>query len=259
MSAVLALPDDEIHLWWLATEPPPDEAWTHRRLAELSASERARYGRFRRDDDRHRYLLAHALLRRALSGYCPRSPAAWRFAVNTYGKPVLEGAGPRFNLSHAEGLVACALSGGIRLGVDVEREDRPVEVESLAGRWLAPEERRWLAGLPAEARGPGFLRLWTLKEAYLKALGRGLSASLSGFALALEADGQVRLLRQDPAMEVAPDRPGEKRRLLAKDGRWQFARWSQNRHSLAVVALLEPGQPGGRVVRRDARALMAVP
>jgi 4'-phosphopantetheinyl transferase len=267
----LVLPAGEIHLWLVATDHSVSPAQARRLLAELAPAERERHGRFHFARDRHQYLLAHALLRRVLSCYAPRPPASWRFVTNGYGKPALAGEGPRFNLSHADGLVVCALANGVRLGVDVERQDRRGDWRGLARRWLAAEEQAWLARQTEQERACAFLRLWTLKEAYVKALGLGLSASLTGFAIEPAEDGRACLVRQDPAIDVAPDRhdaagsavtrtaaePANGSGSSAVLSHCQLAHWRLDSHWLALAALLDPGQAQHTVVRRDGVPLLA--
>jgi 4'-phosphopantetheinyl transferase len=95
--------------------------------------------------------------------------STWRFNVAPNGKPLVRSLnGPHFNLSHCDGLVICAVSPDVEVGVDVERVTREAPLE-LVQTHFALEERRWLDGLPPTARQMGFLRLRTLKEAFIKA------------------------------------------------------------------------------------------
>lgn len=239
----LALPADEIHLWHVATDTPLMPVQERRLLDLLAPAERARHERFHFARDRRQYLLVHVLLRLTLSCYSSRSPQSWEFVTNAYGKPALSGDGPHFNLSHAEGLVICALADEVELGVDVERQDRRGDWEALARRWLAIEEQDWLASQPVEQRSMAFLRLWTLKEAYAKALGLGLSLPLDKFAVRLELDNEAALLCQESA-------------TLNAD--WQLQYWQLDEHWLALAARLSPGEARRAVVRRDGAPLLAV-
>ncbi len=139
----------------------------------LDGDERARADRFRRADDRTRYLAAHALARVVLGTETGLPPASLRFGRTTHGKPVIEGiCGPHFNLTHTEGLVACAVH-GTPIGCDAEPAGRVVEPAILD--LLADGERDRLLGLPSDqARNRAFIRLWVVKEAFVKCLGLGL-------------------------------------------------------------------------------------
>jgi 4'-phosphopantetheinyl transferase len=148
-------------------------------LGVLNDAERTQHGKFRFDDDRHTYLIAHALVRFALAGELGVDAASLRFEIGEHGKPeLIEGQGVRFNLSHTRGLVACAITRTDDVGVDVEHVDRKTEIDSLARSVLSEAERASLATLEGSARRERFFRYWTLKEAYVKAMGRGIALPL---------------------------------------------------------------------------------
>jgi 4'-phosphopantetheinyl transferase len=172
---------------WIMLEPGSDAIAALRPL--LDASEQTRADRFRVAADREAYIAAHALMRVMLSRVAGIAPKDWRFQAADGGKPTLDAAqAPRdlhFSLSHTRGLVACAVGWPYALGVDAEAWLAVAPIE-LATRYFAPAENRLLAQLdPAEQRST-FYRLWTLKEAYLKATGQGLAAELNSFAFSLD-------------------------------------------------------------------------
>lgn len=153
----------------------------------LDATETARALRFVFDRHRVTYIAAHALTRAALSALAgDAAPTEWRFVAGDHGKPTawLKGrpAPLSFNLSHTDGIVGLAAIAepGHTLGFDLEALDRKVTLE-IADRYFRPEEVAWLATLAETARPAGFLRLWTLKEAFIKATGDGLAQDLSTF------------------------------------------------------------------------------
>src|SRR6185312_17092194 len=98
------------------------------------------------------------------------APAAVVFARGEHGKPHVAGGGPHFNLSHSGGLGLLGLLPGLELGVDIEAVDRSRDWLALARRFYTPAEFTWLAGLPAADLPLAFCRLWTVKEAWMKAL-----------------------------------------------------------------------------------------
>jgi 4'-phosphopantetheinyl transferase len=152
----------------------------------LDAGERERAERFVYERHRRQHVVAHALKRAVIAGMTGVAPSLCRFTTLTHGKPVLvHPTGLHFSLSHADGLVALATSPDGPLGIDVEPTHREAPLE-VAEAVFAPEERDWLAGGGASACDDRFFRLWTLKEAYLKATGRGLSEPLDGFAISFE-------------------------------------------------------------------------
>lgn len=150
----------------------------------LSAAELRRAASFARPADRAAYATAHTALRQLLGGYLDRPPGALTFVrepcpgcAGPHGRPAViqAGGGPplHFSLAHSRGLIAVAVAPRV-IGVDVERLPSPETVEACA-RALHPGEQAELAAAPPGERRAHFGRLWTRKEAYLKALGTGLS------------------------------------------------------------------------------------
>jgi 4'-phosphopantetheinyl transferase len=150
--------------------------------AALSPEERARAGRFMFDRDRDACRAAHGLKRVTLARLNGVAPSALDFVVGPRGKPAL-GTRPalRFNLSHCHGLVALAVSRDREVGVDVEFLGRRRPLVEALDRYFGPAERAWLATRPPAEFVADFLRLWTLKEAAIKATGDGLYADLDSF------------------------------------------------------------------------------
>jgi len=142
------------------------------------------------DGDRELFLLTRALCRSTLSRFGERAPEQWRFVKNAHGKPSLvaeQAVGRRhFNLTNTPGLVACAVTSHGPLGLDAEPLDREVSSESVARRFFSPVEVADFLSLPEASRARRFLEYWTLKEAYIKARGGGLSIPLGGFSMTLK-------------------------------------------------------------------------
>ncbi|MBI1980825.1 MAG: 4'-phosphopantetheinyl transferase superfamily protein [Methylocystis sp.] len=169
-----------------------DDEWP-KLAALLDESEAARAARFAFDDDRRAYVAAHALLRTRLSrrstGILPRE---WRFDATPHGKPFLLAplAGLDVSLSHTRGMAAVAIASGREVGVDVESFLTPRDAIKVAERFFAREE---VALLRAESdpilQSEMFFAIWTLKEAVLKADGRGLARGLDSFVVNLSPPG----------------------------------------------------------------------
>ncbi len=151
-------------------------------VALLSEEEMARYHRFHFDDDRREFALAHALLRTTLSAFDDVTPREWRFENDANGKPALApgmtGVPLCFNLSHSRGLVACAVAVDADVGVDVESVTRATDWRSIVPRYFSAAEVEHIDRLPPPEQAGRFFELWTLKEAFAKALGLGLSQPL---------------------------------------------------------------------------------
>jgi 4'-phosphopantetheinyl transferase len=157
-------------------------------LAVLSDAEKQRYQRFAFAKDRIHFAAAHALLRGVLSQYADIVPEEWQFSLNKWGKPAIANEGIaniEFNLTHTQGLVACAVVRSTSIGIDAEWTGRSVQLDSLARACFAPEEVAYFLSTPEEKQREVFFRLWTLKESYIKARGRGLSIALDSFSFAL--------------------------------------------------------------------------
>lgn len=201
-------------------------------LGLLSDSERARCRRLRFEEDRVSFIVAHALLRTALSRCAAAGPGQWRFATSGHGRPEIEAPTTRprlrFNLSHTRGLVACAVTLERDVGIDVERIGRGAGTGALAARRFSSSESRLLASLPSPGAQALFCGLWTLKEAYAKARGLGLLLPLDAASFRIVPG----------AAPVASFGPGHDEDARA----WQFAlREPRPGYRLAVAARREVG------------------
>lgn len=200
-----------LHLWCAYPGDLLDEPALRACVSLLSEDERVRWQRFRVERARREYLAAHALLRNALSHYGAPAPQDWRFKTNAHGKPAPHpDCGLRFNLSHSAGLAVCLISEiPAQVGVDVEPLARANQIAAVAHRVFSPREQAQLDKLPAQGRLNRHLDLWTLKEAYVKARGLGLSLPLDRISfLSGGHDGAPRLQRLeiDAALDPDPDR-----------------------------------------------------
>lgn len=173
---------DTVDVWWMDL----GQFGPERQVAALSlldSGERVRHAAFISEPARQQFLAGRALVRTCLSRYGGLSPHEWRFRANRYGRPFVdERCGPSglyFNLSHTEGMAVCAIAGFGEIGVDVERCDRHAAIEELGETVLAPAELAQLSALTGAERQERFYRFWTLKEAYLKARGVGLSLPMN--------------------------------------------------------------------------------
>jgi 4'-phosphopantetheinyl transferase len=175
---------------WLALADVAEPCWAFW-PALLNDAERARADRFVHKSDAQPFVAAHALLRVMLSRAAPgTAPQDWRFVANAYGKPSLHPdhglPALAFNLSHTRGAVTCGIAPDRPIGVDIEDATRTGDHLAIARSFFAASEVALLRAA-SEAERPGlFLRLWTLKEAYIKACGQGLSMKLDGFAFSLD-------------------------------------------------------------------------
>lgn len=226
-TSVTELGSLDVHIWCRHTESI-DGSMLDALVAALSTEERARASRFHFDVDRRDYIVAHDLLRRVLSRYGGRKPSDWTFDVEPGGRPRLRTAAESpdtftFSLSHTRGFVACAVARGLDVGVDVERDDRRLDPEDLGRTVLSALERDALGALGEASRSTRAVELWTLKEAYAKATGEGLSADLRAASFVMAGESAL-----DVDVRDAGDR-----------ARWQFALfapWPSQGARVAVAA-----------------------
>lgn len=154
----------------------------------LNEEELARAESFRFEVHRNRYLRGRGLMRALLGRRLGLDPAALAFAVGDKGKPSLVGDSTGFNLSHSEGRGVLAIGDLEHLGIDIEGYDRRVDHAGLARRCFRDPEIAWMESFPPDERHLGFFRIWTAKEARMKATGEGFQLAPKRIELAF-ADG----------------------------------------------------------------------
>ena len=161
----------------------------------LSEAERDRAARMLRVGMRRQYVAAHALLRVKLSEQLGIAPALIQFRTGRHGKPELaRNCGLHFSVSHTHGLVGCAISHGVPIGLDLERI-RPLDAVALSPAVLDSAEQADVAAKRGQQRWQRFLQYWTLKEATLKLHGVGMLVAPTEIAVAWPPDTGPRLTR----------------------------------------------------------------
>jgi 4'-phosphopantetheinyl transferase len=194
-NGVSSLAPDEVHIWKASLTQPESIMRRCRQL--LSPEELARAGRFYFEKDRNHFIAAHGMLRDVLSRYLGTEPQRIEFITVINGKPALAAPSAQcdFNLSHSGELALLAVTRGQTVGVDVERHRPDFAGQEIAERFFSREESGKLCALPEERRVEAFFKCWTRKEAYIKAIGEGLSIPLSTFDVAFAPDEPPALLR----------------------------------------------------------------
>lgn len=243
--AGLALPPGEVHVWRAPLAASAGRLGALRRALSPDEVERAESFHHRRD--REGFVVARGVLREILSLYLPGAwPARLRFRYGRGGKPALEDGGGahalHFNVSHSAGLALYAFSRGRRVGVDLERVRAVRSYEEIAERHFAPEEVSALRALHDDARRESFFHCWARKEAYVKAVGEGLSLPLDRFAVSLPPELPERLLHTEYAPAeagrwslrgIVPG-PGYAAALVVEGHAWRLSRWQWPEHGLAA-------------------------
>lgn len=220
------LPTRAVHVDLVSPDHPDIKAHLDAYRELLTPDEHERMARLVFERDRRDFLITRAHVRTMLSRYAQVGPADWRFIANVHGRPEIldRPAGVpdlRFNLSHTEGLIACAVTIGREVGVDVEHVGRRL-THDVPGRFFAPREVVDLKSLPAAEQPRAFFDYWTLKEAYIKARGFGLALPLGDFAFRLAPAAAVEITFE-PSLKDDPTT-------------WQFAQaWPTPQHRLGLA------------------------
>jgi 4'-phosphopantetheinyl transferase len=216
----------QIDLWYVPWDSELASGLESEYRALLPADEASGCDRFVFAAGRHQCLISRVLVRSVLSWYTGDALSVWQFATNRYGKPAIVHPAVcplRFNLSHTTGLVVCAVSSEDEVGVDVEDCRRRPADAAIARHYFAPEEVAALEAVPEETRPLRFLEFWTLKEAFLKAHGSGLSVPLKDFSFHLPPDHPPQIRFHNPE--------------LGDTGQWQFLSLRLCQHFQGAVAV----------------------
>ena len=224
------LGEHDVHVWTTRLDATPAQLEALGRTLSQDEHERARGFRF----ERHRsaFVAARAALRGILGSYLGVDSRQVSFEYGRHGKPALAAGGLEFNASHSGDLAVVGITRRHQIGVDVERR-RELEYVTLAEHFFAPQEITDLQSLAAGDRPEGFFNCWTRKEAYVKALGEGLSFPLDQFAVSLRPG-------TDPALLWSSQGSAE-------SGRWQI-----------LTVLDEPNYTGAVVVERPVGQVVAL-
>jgi 4'-phosphopantetheinyl transferase len=206
----------EIHVWSASLLLASERVEALR--DELADDEKARAERMHTYDLGRRFIVARALLRYLLVAYLPVGAPAPLFRYGDRGKPELaDEAGLAFNVSHAEDTALYAFASGRNVGIDIEATGRDVEIDGIARKVFSPLECEALDALSPSARRDAFFRIWTRKEAYIKALGAGFGYPTTSFTVSHCDDGDA--LIADDGDPHAPRRW----RVIALDARPGYA------------------------------------
>jgi 4'-phosphopantetheinyl transferase len=209
--------------------------------ARLPAGERDRYLRYRHPLAACQFIAGRLLIREWLQAVTGTPAAEWRLVEGPRGRPAIDSpASPwSFNLAHSGGIVACALSPIPNIGVDVEHLDRRPMARNLIRRFCSASEIADIERLPEDQQSHRFLTHWTLKEAYLKARGLGISVQLADLEFSLDGAYPTIAFRSS---------------LEGTDPAWAFALFQPTPRCLLSVAAPHPaGTP------RPAFDVQAVP
>lgn len=223
---------DELHVWRIFLDRMPVDKF----YLLLSEDEQGRARRYHFAQDRDYFIAARGALRTLLACYLKQPAENLRFSYAEYGKPILAGAQDEqlhFNVSHSKDLALFAFARSQPLGVDIEYMRALQDDIQLAELFFSAGELACLKHLPDAARSRAFFNCWTRKEAYIKALGAGLSMPLDRFEVSLLPGQAAQLLNVDDHPDEAahwslydlqphPDYVGA---LAVKGHDWRLSYW----------------------------------
>ena len=198
----LAAPaSEEVHVWYAIREAAMPGLPNLQEY--LDDEEKSRAARLKFENHRNHFVLSHAMLRLLIAGYCGIAPQQICFSYGPHGKPAIDAnLHLTFNLSHADDIVLCAFAWRRDIGADVECVRNDFDVEEIGERFFSSTERQNLRRVPPEHKHDAFFRLWTRKEAYIKARGEGLSHPLHQFDVSLGHSGNLLMSTRPSSAEA---------------------------------------------------------
>lgn len=198
----LNLAQNEVQVWSL--DLALAEATIHSLYELLNSEERQRADRFHFPHDRVHFIAARGQLRILLARHLNLTPTELQFSYSKYGKPSLVQAPElHFNLSHANTKALLAVTYAGKVGVDIEYTQKEIDVDGIAQRFFANNEYQLLQTLNGTAKHKAFFTAWTRKEAFLKALGKGVAYGLEKVEVSILPEQPAKIIAlHDPALEL---------------------------------------------------------
>jgi len=236
--AAIALKPDEVHVWAASLERTESER--NVLFESLSVDEKERANRFHFDRDRYHYIAGRGILRLLIGQYLNIVPGQLGFTYGVYGKPKLA-AGYQlqdgrfeFNLSHSHGMALYAFAIDREVGVDIEPIRPLSDAHSIAERFFSAREYKQFTAVPPSLQSQAFFNCWTRKEAYIKAIGDGLSCPLDAFDVTLTPGRPAQLLQVHGSVTEAEKwklysllpKHGYIGAVIAAGTEWYLKQWS---------------------------------
>jgi 4'-phosphopantetheinyl transferase len=186
--------DSEIHVWWSMLDQHQHDVNNYYKM--LSHKEQKRVSQFRSQLLRDRQIVSRGILKQLISKYISTDPEEIEFTYNKYGKPLLCGKFDKINLffsiSHSEEVGMFAFAKGNAIGVDVERfQELFVDLEGVIKLCFSDFEKSWFTDVSPKMKNEVFYKIWTAKEAFIKAMGTGLSFPLTNISYKLNKDNDL--------------------------------------------------------------------
>ena len=211
----------QIHVFYTRADQISDPCLLKQYRACLCPAEIQKADRYLKQSDRHLSLVSRALVRYLIAEVTRQDPESLCFSTNEHGKPFLVGFPEiHFNLSHSHGAAVCALCRNAAVGVDVEDMGRHTDL-SIAKRFFSSYETALVSKASGAEKRKLFFDIWTLKEAYIKAVGKGLSIPLNSFSFNAN-ETEIRITFSDSGQA---------------DPSWQFLQWRPEPCKIVAAAV----------------------
>ncbi len=224
----VSLNKSDLHIW--RADLPQDEARSEIYWRVLNEEERQRASRFKFAKHRNRFIIARGILRFLLADYLSLLPQEVNFQYSAHGKPeIAPEQNPdslRFNLSHSHDMATYVFAYRYDVGIDVEYLLHDCEANEIAKRFFSEKEYEEYCLVPDEFKQIAFFNAWTRKEAFIKAVGQGLSYRLSKFAVTLTPGQPARLLNIESDPNAAAG--------------WSLHAFEPNENYVAAIAVNRP-------------------
>ena len=189
------LTDSDIHVWCASLNVSPEDLSDY--VSLLSPDEKTRAERFYFEKDRDYFSVGRGLLRILIGHYLKIIPSQIEFFYEDHGKPtlksVLQDKTFEFNLSHSKGMALYIFNWHRKVGIDVEHIHPMPDMDDFAERFFSPRESALINSLSGQQKEAVFFKLWTCKEAFLKANGNGLTLPINQVEISLENEGHIKL------------------------------------------------------------------
>ena len=226
---------EEVHVWRASMDVSNSKVEELRKL--LTNEEVIKGNRLQFEADRRKFIVARSYLRKLLGQYLCVHPASITFSYNKYGKPSLAKSidvqNLSFSVAHSGELALYAVTLNRKIGVDLEKIQPEFNSYEIASSYFSASEVKRLDDVPGSLRQQAFFNCWTLKEAFVKAIGLGLSLPLDRFEVAFSPDEPARLLQTHwdekeasrwslMTLEVEP---GYVAALAVKGHNWELCTW----------------------------------
>ncbi|HSX37497.1 MAG TPA: 4'-phosphopantetheinyl transferase superfamily protein [Chlamydiales bacterium] len=170
----------------------PDNSILQKELPALSGEVQVKVTKSRILIDKWRHLLSDLLIRNVIAQELATAPDSIAVESDSYGKPILANRSRHFNISHSHNIIILATD-DTPVGVDIEYIKPFSDLDSIITQFTQEEQQMYYAKYE-EQRVGFFYELWTLKESYLKAIGKGLNCSLQSFSIRI-TDNEASLSR----------------------------------------------------------------